>query len=119
MANPKKDMVGQNILGVIFGKYEKYQRAFLTGIPKEMYERNVKIIDEREKVGQPDRSFGLISQTNITYGPDLYKKIQDTKIQVIMGKQPISAFDNMVAKLKGDAQFQKIIAEMNEAYKNR
>jgi putative aldouronate transport system substrate-binding protein len=115
----KKDMVGQNILGVIFGKFEKYQRAFLTGIPKDMYERNMKIIDEREKVGKPDYSFGLISQTNITYGPDLYKKIQDTKIKVIMGKEPMSAWDDMVAKLKADAQFAKIIEEMNAAYKSK
>ena len=59
----------------------------------------------------------MISQTALTVGPDLYKKMQDMKIKVILGKEPISAWDDYVAKLKTDPQFVKIIQETNEAYK--
>ncbi|MFH5181817.1 extracellular solute-binding protein [Paenibacillus sp. TAB 01] len=108
-----------NNLLQIFQKYDKYQRAYYNGIPKEYYERNKKIIDDRSSFSKPDLSTGLISQTALTVGPDLYKKIQDMKVKVILGKEPMSAWDDYVAKLKTDPQFQKIIQEMNEAYKSK
>ncbi|MFS0726253.1 extracellular solute-binding protein [Paenibacillus sp. 1P07SE] len=113
------DMVGQNILGVIFGQFEKYQRAFLTGIPKEMYERNVDIIDQRSEISVPNHAYGLISETEIIYGPDLYKRVEDLKTSIIMGKEPMSAWDNMVSQLEADPQMLKMIDEINEAYRNK
>jgi putative aldouronate transport system substrate-binding protein len=108
-----------NNLLQIFQRYDKYQRAYYNGIPKEFYERNKKIVDDRSSFSKPDISTGLISQTALTLGPDLYKKIQDMKIKVILGKEPMSAWDDYVAKLKTDPQFVKIIQETNEAYKNK
>lgn len=110
--------VSNNLLQ-IFTKYDKYQRAFYSGIPKEFYDRNKQIIDQRAAYSTPDVGFGLISQTATTVGPDLYKKTQDMKVKVILGKEPMSAWDDYVAKLKADAQFQKIIQETNEAYRNK
>jgi putative aldouronate transport system substrate-binding protein len=103
----------------IFQMYDKYQRAYYNGIPKEYYERNKKLVDDRGSISKPDIGLGLISQTALTVGPDLYKKIQDMKIKVILGKEPMSAWDEYVAKLKTDPQFVKIIQETNEAYKTK
>ncbi|NHN33112.1 extracellular solute-binding protein [Paenibacillus agricola] len=108
-----------NNLAQIFTRYDKYLRAYYNGIPKEYHERNKKLIDDREAFSKPDAGFGLISQTALTVGPDLYKKLQDMKIKVILGKEPMSAWDDYVAKLKADPQFQKIIQETNDAYKSK
>lgn len=113
------DMVAQNVLGQLYGKYDKYSRAFLTGIPKDLYDRNVKIIDERAKVSIPDPSIGLFSETYQKVGKDFDKKIQDMKTKVIMGKETLSAWDDFTAKLKSDAEYQKIIKEMNDSYQKK
>jgi putative aldouronate transport system substrate-binding protein len=115
----KTDMVGQNILGQLYGKYEKYQRAFLLGIPKELYERNMKIIDQRAEISVADPAYGLESATYIKVGKDFEKKIQDMKVKVILGKENMEAWDKFVQDLKNNNDFNQIIKEMNEASKNR
>lgn len=108
-----------NNLQQMIQKYDKYQRAYYNGIPKEFYDRSKKIIDDRSAFSKPNVANGLISQTNLTNGPDLNKKVQDMKIKVIMGKESLEAWDEFVAKTKADPTVQKIIQEMTEAYKNR
>lgn len=105
--------------GQLFAKYDKYFRAYRAGIPKDVWERNKKIIDEREKVSVPDYAIGLFSETSLKVGPELNKKTQDMKTKVIMGKEPITAWDDYVNKLKTDPDFVKISNEMNESYKKR
>ncbi|WP_135554427.1 extracellular solute-binding protein [Paenibacillus cymbidii] len=112
-----KDIVAQQAFGQIYAYYDKYLKAYATGIPGDMYQNNKKIIDEAAKYAISDPKFGLVSPTELQVGGDYKKKISDLKIQIIMGKQPLSAWDDMVAKLKADAQYQKIIAEVNDAYK--
>lgn len=114
-----KDMVAQNVLGQLFGKFDKYSRAFLTGIPKPMYDRNVTVIDERAKVSIADPTIGLESETFQKVGKDIAKKVQDMKTKVIMGKETIEAWDDFVNKLKSDADYQKIIQEMNDSYQKK
>jgi putative aldouronate transport system substrate-binding protein len=41
------------------------------------------------------------------------------KTKVIMGKEPISTWDDYAAKLKTDPDLIKITAEMNDAYQKR
>ncbi|WNR46011.1 extracellular solute-binding protein [Paenibacillus roseipurpureus] len=108
-----------NNLPNIFSGYDKYQRAYFAGIPKEYYDRNKKLIDDRTAISKPDPAYGLISPTALTYGPDMDKKIQDMKVKVILGKESLTAWDDFVAKLKSDDNYQKIIKEMNEGYKNK
>ncbi|MCZ8513963.1 extracellular solute-binding protein [Paenibacillus filicis] len=115
----KKDIVAQQAFGQIFLKYDPYQRAYRTGMPQDVLERNKKIIDEKAKISIGDPSVGLNSDTNVKVGTELKKKIQDMKTKVIMGKEPISAWDDYVAKLKADPDFIKITAEMNDAYQKR
>jgi putative aldouronate transport system substrate-binding protein len=115
----KKDIVAQQAFGQIFGKYDKYQRAYESGMPKDVYDRNVKIIDERAKVSQASPAVGLYSQTMLQKGTELNKKIQDLKVKVIMGKQPIGAWDDYVNKLKTDPDLIKITNEINDSYQKR
>ncbi|MFD0681285.1 MULTISPECIES: extracellular solute-binding protein [unclassified Paenibacillus] len=111
-----KDSVSQSSFGKIFERYDKYLWAYRTGMPKELFERNKKIVDEREAVTVNDPSVGLISETWLKAGPDFTKKIGDLKTKVIMGQEPIEAWDSFVAKLKTDATYTKAIEEMNQAY---
>jgi putative aldouronate transport system substrate-binding protein len=115
----KKDIVAQQALGQIFLKYDKYLRAWRAGMPADVFERNKKIIDERAKISVPDPAVGLYSETNTKVGSELSKKIQDMKTKVIMGKEPMSAWDDFVAKLKTDPDMIKITNEMNDSYQKR
>jgi putative aldouronate transport system substrate-binding protein len=114
-----KDSVGVGSFGKIFMRYDPYMYAFAPGMPKEVFERNKKIIDDRSKIAKPDVAIGLVSDTDIKMGADYKKKIDDTKTQVIMGKVGIEAWDKLVSDLKQDANYQKIIQEINAAYSAR
>ncbi|TBL72403.1 extracellular solute-binding protein [Paenibacillus thalictri] len=111
-----KDSVSQSSFGKIFERYDKYLWAYRTGMPKELFERNKKIVDERSQYTVSDPSVGLISETWLKAGPDFTKKINDLKTKIIMGQEPIDSWDSMVAKLKADATYMKSIDEMNQAY---
>lgn len=115
----KIDVVAQQALGQIFLKYDKYLRAWRAGIPSDMYERNKQIIDEREKISVPDPATGLYSETNLTKGGELDKKIFDLKVKVIMGVEPLEAWDKFVEELKVNPDLIKITEELNESYKAR
>lgn len=112
-----KDNVSQEVFGQIFLFNDKYMRGYATGIPKDYYERNKKVIDEREKYSVSDPTLNLVSETGVKYTPEYNKKSQDLKTKIIMGSEPIEAWDQFVDKLKTDQNFQKYIKEMNDAYK--
>jgi putative aldouronate transport system substrate-binding protein len=114
-----KDSVGVGSFGKMFMRFDPYMYAVAPGMPKEVFERNKKIIDARSKISTPDPAVGLTSATNIKAGADYTKKIADLKVQVIMGKASMDAWDALVADLKKDAAYQKIIEEMNTAYQAR
>lgn len=111
-----KDSVSQSSFGKIFERYDKYLWAYRTGMPKAIFERNKKIIDEREKAAVDDPSVPLVSETWLKVGADYTKKIGDLKTKIIMGEEPIEAWDSFVAKLKADAAYMKVIDEMNQSY---
>ncbi|SFK79171.1 putative aldouronate transport system substrate-binding protein [Paenibacillus sp. 1_12] len=113
------DSISVSSFGKVFERFDKYLWAYAPGMPKEIFERNKKIVDERSKVSIADPSIGLISQTGIQVGGEYNKKISDMKIKVIMGKETIEAWDSFVSKLKEDAQYQKIVMEMNKAYQEK
>jgi putative aldouronate transport system substrate-binding protein len=114
-----KDSLGPGAFGKLFMKHDKYMYAFAPGMPKEIFEKNKKIIDAKAKISIPRVDIGLLSETNTKLGADFTKKINDMKTQVVMGKVGIDAWDKLVADLKADANYQKIIQEMNVSYKER
>ncbi|MEK3725723.1 extracellular solute-binding protein [Paenibacillus sp. FSL H8-0034] len=112
-----KDKV--NAYGWIFANLDKYQRGYQSGIPADFMDRNRTIIDERAKVAIPNPAIGLISDTATKVGKEYDKKIQDMKTKVIMGREPITAWDDFIAKLKTEPDYQKIVKEINEEYAKR
>lgn len=115
----KTDIVAQQALGQIFLKYDKYMRAYRSGMPDDVLERNKKIVDERAKISVPDLAAGLYSETSTRVGNELQKSIQDMKTKIILGKLPISEWDNFVNELKGNPDLLKMTEEMNTAYRQR
>lgn len=113
------DSISVSSFGKIFERFDKYLWAYAPGMPRNIYERNKKIIDERSKVSVGDPSIGLISNTAIQVGSEYNKRIDDMKTKVVIGKESIQAWDVFVDQLKRDAQYQKIAAEMNEAYRQK
>ncbi|WP_284639396.1 extracellular solute-binding protein [Paenibacillus silviterrae] len=114
-----KDSLGPGAWGKLFMKHDPYMYAFAPGMPREIFERNKKIIDAKAKISSERHEIGLYSETNTKLGADYTKKINDMKTQVVMGKVGIDAWDKFVQELKQDANYQKIIQEMNAAYKER
>ena len=101
-------------------KYDPYMYAFAPGMPKDIFERNKKIIDAKSKISTPNpNSSDYYRKLNNKMGADYTKKINDMKTQVVMGKSTIEAWDKLVAELKQDANYQKIIQEMNASYQER
>lgn len=74
---------------------------------------------ERAKVSKADISVGLNSPTALKISPQLDKQIQDLKSKIIIGREPITAWDDFVAKLKTNPDFVKMTEEMTEAYHKR
>ncbi|MFH5181610.1 extracellular solute-binding protein [Paenibacillus sp. TAB 01] len=113
------DNISVSSFGKIFERFDNYLWAYAPGMPKHIYERNKKIIDDRSKVSVPDPSIGLISPTAIQVGSEYNKRIEDMKVRVVIGKESIQAWDLFVDELKKDAQYQKMIVEMNAAYQGK
>jgi putative aldouronate transport system substrate-binding protein len=105
--------------GGLFANLDKYQRGYQSGIPADFMDRNRKIIDERTPIAVPNPAVGVISETGIKVGKEFDKKIQDMKTKVIMGREPIKSWDDFIAGLKANADYQKIIQETNEAFKKK
>ncbi|WP_168123665.1 extracellular solute-binding protein [Paenibacillus sp. HB172176] len=103
----------------LFPSLDQYGRGYNTGIPKDFFDRNKGIIDERAKVSVPNPAFGLDSSTYNKVGKEFDKKIQDLKVKVIIGSEPITAWDAFVDNLKKDKEYQQILQEFNEAYKTK
>jgi putative aldouronate transport system substrate-binding protein len=115
----KLDAVSSQTFGQIWLSYDKYFRAYRSGMDKATMERNKKVIDDRAKISIPDYGKGLYSETDEKYGTEYAKKLIDLKTKVIMGREPITAWDAYVEQLKKDANFNKIQDEINAAYKVR
>ncbi|RAU96135.1 extracellular solute-binding protein [Paenibacillus sp. YN15] len=98
---------------------DPYASSTKVSFPKEVNEVYAKIQDERVKTSVADISIGLYSPTLIKAGAEQEKKIADLRTKIILGTEPITAWDDYVTKLKGDADLQKICQELTEAYKKR
>lgn len=69
------------------------------------------------KVDYP--SLGLVSDANTKLMPDIKQKVDDMRTKVVLGQVTIEAYDEFIEKLKQDADLQKIVKEMNEAYQQK
>lgn len=121
IANDKAvaDSVGTASWGKMFSTPVVDLWQYAAGMPKEVYQRNMKIAEERGKISVGDPSIGLVSDTELKMGADYNKKIADLKTQIIIGKAPMEEWDKYVEQLKKDANYQKITEEINAEYKKR
>ncbi len=103
----------------IFQSIDKYAFAYQTGIPADFLKRNMEIIDEQEKYAMGNPAVGLDSETYNLVGLDYAKRIQDLKTKIILGREPIEAWDQYVNELKANAEYQRMIDEFNEDFLRR
>ncbi|MFD2116627.1 extracellular solute-binding protein [Paenibacillus yanchengensis] len=118
---PTEQAIADNVggFGHLFSNLDPYERAYQTGIPKDFLERNKQIIDEMAKISIASPAVGLHSDTYVKVGKDYDKKIQDMKVKVMMGREPIETWDKFVESLQKDEQYLRIITEINEDYQQR
>lgn len=112
-----KQVMGRSGMPQIIANLDKYERAVQVGIPIDFYKRNQQVIDERATVAVKNEAYGLSSDTFDKYGKEYEKKMTDLKVKIILGNEPIEAWDKYVESLKKDAQFMKMIDEMDAALK--
>jgi len=87
--------------------------------PEEVQTFYAEVQDERANTSVADVSIGLYSETGQTYLPELTKKIMDLKTKIILGREPLSTWDQFVTELKADQNFIKLSEEINQSYKER
>ncbi|HEX7058198.1 MAG TPA: extracellular solute-binding protein [Bacilli bacterium] len=115
--NYQKDALGEyNQIVYVSDQYASTSKDYF---PEDMQKLYKQVQDDRANSSVADVSIGLYSQTAQTYLPEIQKNMQDLKVKIILGAQPISAWDSFVDKLKNDEHMKQIIKEMNEAYKAR
>ncbi|KGE18770.1 extracellular solute-binding protein [Paenibacillus wynnii] len=105
-------------LSNIWTNVDPYSRIVpAPGYPTAYFERDKKVIAERIENGVYINNSGVSSETDTKVGPEIGKKIQDMKIKVIMGKEPIESWDKLVETMKKDANLNKILVEREASYK--
>ncbi|MEK3914075.1 extracellular solute-binding protein [Paenibacillus sp. FSL H7-0331] len=105
-----------NQIAYVADPYASSTKVFF---PKEVNALYTKIQDERAKNSVADISTGLFSPTVQKALPEYEKKVQDLKTKIILGREPITAWDEFVTKMKADADMVKMSQEMTEAYQKR
>ena len=98
---------------------DPYASTVKPSFPEEIQKLYAEIQDERAKTSVLNEAIGLHSETGITYLPELKKDEQDLKIKIILGSEPISAWDDFVNKLKNESKMEQLTKEINESYQNR
>jgi putative aldouronate transport system substrate-binding protein len=116
----KKDLVkvGGN-LGSIWRPLGYAQVIDSVGIANDVYEQNKKTIEERSKSYLTDPALGVVSDAYNKYWSDISKKITDFRVKVILGQETIETYDQFVKKMKEDANYKKVVEEMNAEYKKK
>jgi len=96
----------------------EYGNAYREDYPEEAITLFKNIQEERAKVSTAP-FVGLASETGSTYLPEVIKDLNDMKIKIILGHEPISSWDALVTKLQNDPKMQQTIKEINESYQGR
>ncbi|WP_166239030.1 extracellular solute-binding protein [Paenibacillus turpanensis] len=96
--------------------YASSTKIFFSEETNKLYKQ---IQDERAKTSSADLTVGLFSPTAQTSMAEIEKKLADLKTKIILGREPMSKWDEMVESLKNDATLKKISEEYTDAYKKR
>ncbi|MNI49231.1 hypothetical protein D3C73_1038310 [compost metagenome] len=98
---------------------DPYASSTKVTFPKDADELYRKIQDERAKTSVADVTIGLYSPTAQKVSPEFEKKVMDLKTKIIIGREPLTAWDEFVMKYKSDADVTKMAEELTEAYQKR
>ncbi|MEK3721244.1 extracellular solute-binding protein [Paenibacillus sp. FSL H8-0034] len=113
------DSIGTATWGKMFSTPVLDLWQYAAGMPKEIYQRNMKIAEQKAKLSTGDPAIGLVSQTELKVGADYNKKIADTKVQAIIGKISMQEWDTFVDTLRKDPTYTRITDEINLEYSKR
>ncbi|MNQ99951.1 hypothetical protein D3C85_1157080 [compost metagenome] len=114
----KKGYSGDTTGQWVTGYFDKYSRAKTAGMPNEIYQANVKVIDTISSI--PDPTYGLMKSAPYKEkGADWDKKVNDMMVNVIVGKNSLEDWDKLVKQFKDDTTFQQHIKETNDFYKEK
>jgi putative aldouronate transport system substrate-binding protein len=98
---------------------DPYASSTKVYFPQEVNDLYKKIQDERAKTSVADISIGLYSPTAVKALPEIDKKVQDMKTKIILGREPLSAWDDFVNQLKNNPDMVKMSQELTDAYQKR
>lgn len=118
IATPQQatDSVSQGTFGKIFERWNPYLWTFWPGMDKAYMERNVTFVDEATKHLVFNPVAGLISDTAVKFGLEFEKKSDELRTKIILGVEPITAWDTYVAQLASDANLKKMTDEYSAGY---
>lgn len=86
------------------------------GMPDDIYNRNVEIVNERKKIKTPNPSIELYSEVYNKYYPEISKKVNDMRTKVIIGKDTIENYDKLIDQLRNDPTLKQVADDMTAAY---
>lgn len=101
------------------GYFNKYLRAESGLWSDEMNDYSHQLVDSIEKQSVLDLSLGITSVTWNEQNADWSKKINDMIVNVIIGKNTVEDWDQLIRKLQSEPAWDKIVQEVNESYSTR
>lgn len=99
------------------GYFNKYSRAEHGDMSQEVIKYDHDLVDAISKSSILDPSAGINTPTNGEKGADFLKKINDYEINTLVNKNSLDDWDKFVKSMMDDASFQKLVKEVNDAYK--
>ncbi|WP_066195791.1 extracellular solute-binding protein [Gracilibacillus timonensis] len=98
---------------------DPYGNGYKSDFPEDAKEVYKEIIDEKSKTGVGPVAAGLVTESSEKYLPEIRKNMTDIKIKIILGHEPITAWDDFVEQLKKDQGMQQVTQEINDLYQSR
>ncbi|BFH59741.1 extracellular solute-binding protein [Paenibacillus azoreducens] len=112
----EKDHLGDGNMNNLIHLISDDMAIGAVGMPDDVYNRNVDIVNERKKIKTPEPGRELYSEAYNKYYPEIQKKVSDMRTKVIIGKDTIENYDKLIEQLRNDPNLQKVADEMTEAY---
>lgn len=111
-----KDQVGDGNMNNLIHLISDDMSIGAVGMPDDVYNRNVEIVNERKQIKTPNPGNELYSEAYNKYYPEISKKVSDMRTKVIIGKDTIENYDKLIEQLRSDPTLKQVADEMTEAY---
>ncbi|MFX3635898.1 MAG: extracellular solute-binding protein [Candidatus Pristimantibacillus sp.] len=111
-----KDQVGDGNMNNLIHLISDDMSIGAVGMPDNVYNRNVEIVNERKGISTPYPSLDLYSEVYNKYYPEIAKKVSDMRTKVVIGKDTIESYDKLIEQLRNDPTLQQVADDMTAAY---